>query len=586
MNKIILKKMACGAVASLICAASMPNFSANVSTVLNASAVDTSSYFYSDFEQGSGDWSARGMGTSVSVDTDNYYFGKKSLFVSGRTDNWNGVQTELDTSIFIPGNTYSFSCAVLQNSNSATDMKMTLQYTLSGQDNYDEVAIATAKSGEWTKLENTSFTIPDNAVNLILYVEAPDSLTDFYIDAASGAVEGTASNVVTGGGTVAGKTSDVTNPSVNNIIGDVNGDGVIDVFNVTNAKSLILKQFVGVTVPVAADTNQDGKFDVSDLVLIHQFVIGKINTFPKPPVVTTTTVTQQTTITTTTTTKVNGDSSSYMDKIKDTVTINVPSSATAAASNQGTMKSITYYSEYAQRNKKAKVLLPPGYSESEKYPVMYVNHGIFGDENSMISGFNIENMAANLAASGEAEKMIIVFTSMYTSKTSDQPAGMSFNTETTQNYDNFLYDITDSLMPYIEKNFSVKTGRENTAITGFSMGGREALYIGIMRPDIFGYIGAACPAPGITPAQDMFMTHPGNMQESEFKIKDPAYNPYVLMIAGGTNDSVVGTFPEAYHKTLTANNQEHIWISIPGGGHDASCVTPLMYNFIKSAFKS
>ena len=97
MNKIILKKMACGAVASLICAASMPNFSANVSTVLNASAVDTSSYFYSDFEQGSGDWSARGMGTSVSVDTDNYYFGKKSLFVSGRTDNWNGVQTELDT---------------------------------------------------------------------------------------------------------------------------------------------------------------------------------------------------------------------------------------------------------------------------------------------------------------------------------------------------------------------------------------------------------------------------------------------------------------------------------------------------------
>ena len=114
MNKIILKKMACGAVASLICAASMPNFSANVSTVLNASAVDTSSYFYSDFEQGSGDWSARGMGTSVSVDTDNYYFGKKSLFVSGRTDNWNGVQTELDTSIFIPGNTYSFSCAVLE----------------------------------------------------------------------------------------------------------------------------------------------------------------------------------------------------------------------------------------------------------------------------------------------------------------------------------------------------------------------------------------------------------------------------------------------------------------------------------------
>ena len=59
-------------------------------------------------------------------------------------------------------------------------MKLTLQYTdSSGTDQYKEVASATAKSGEWTKLENTAYTIPSGASKLILYVEAPDSLTDF-----------------------------------------------------------------------------------------------------------------------------------------------------------------------------------------------------------------------------------------------------------------------------------------------------------------------------------------------------------------------------------------------------------------------
>ncbi|MBR6761581.1 MAG: hypothetical protein IKM30_06055 [Oscillospiraceae bacterium] len=131
----------------------------------------------------------------------------------------------------------------------------------------------------------------------------------------------------------------------------------------------------------------------------------------------------------------------------------------------------------------------------------------------------------------------------------------------------------------------MKTGRDYTAITGFSMGGRESLYIGVSRPDLFGYIGAACPAPGVTPGVDMFMNHPGSMTESEFRISGPDY-PYVLMIAGGTNDAVVGTFPEQYHNILTTNQTDHIWLSIPGGGHDGSCVVPLMYNFIKSVFKA
>ncbi|MDE7364897.1 MAG: polysaccharide deacetylase family protein [Ruminococcus sp.] len=117
------------------------------------------------------------------------------------------------------------------------------------------------------------------------------------------------------------------------------------------------------------------------------------------------------------------------------------------------------------------------------------------------------------------------------------------------------------------------------------MGGRETLYVGVTRPDLFGYIGAACPAPGVTPGTDSFMAHPGNMAEADFKIKDTANYPYLWLITGGTNDTVVGQFPQSYHNILTTNGQDHIWQEIQGGGHDGSCVVPMMYNFMKGIFK-
>ncbi|MDD6059315.1 MAG: endo-1,4-beta-xylanase [Ruminococcus sp.] len=159
-------------------------------------------YFYDTFESGAGDWTGRGS-ASVTTNSKNYVAGSKSLYVSGREDNWHGVEMALDTAAFVPGKTYSFSTGVLQRSGSSAEMKMTLQYTdSSGTEQYDEVAVVTASSGTWTKLENTAYTIPSGASNLKLYVECTDSLTDFYIDEAKGAVEGKKSTVTNGSGVV------------------------------------------------------------------------------------------------------------------------------------------------------------------------------------------------------------------------------------------------------------------------------------------------------------------------------------------------------------------------------------------------
>ena len=162
-------------------------------------------YLAEGFESGKGSFTGRGDAT-VSVDTENYYDGKSSLKISGRTKNWHGGAIKLDSSTFVPGNTYSISAAALQKSGSTKDLKLTLEYTAGDQD-WKEVASADAKSGEWTKLENTEFTIPSGASDMTLYIESSDETLDIFLDSVQIAKKGKSSNVKTGGGTVGGSTT-------------------------------------------------------------------------------------------------------------------------------------------------------------------------------------------------------------------------------------------------------------------------------------------------------------------------------------------------------------------------------------------
>lgn len=151
------------------------------------------------------------------------------------------------------------------------------------------------------------------------------------------------------------------------------------------------------------------------------------------------------------------------------------------------------------------------------------------------------------------------------------------NDESNAAYDNFINDLINDLMPYMEKNFSIAQGRGNTAITGFSMGGRESLYIGFSRPDLFGYVGAMCPAPGVSP---------GLITQSDFKFKDDKSMPYLLMISAGSNDGVVGQVPAGYHAILDSNKVDHIWHYVNNGDHGGYTIRPHMYNFIRTVFKA
>lgn len=268
------------------------------------------------------------------------------------------------------------------------------------------------------------------------------------------------------------------------------------------------------------------------------------------------------------------------------VEIEIDCPASAYEKREGTDYSdfvhFTYYSETCGMDRGANVLLPAGYSEDKKYPVLYMLHGIFGDENSFKNDSNMKTIWANMAADCVTDEMIVVFPNMY-AKTEPGQAP-AFTAEACLPYDNFVNDLVNDLMPYMEANYSILTGRENTAVAGFSMGGRETLYIALLKPELFGYACAISPAPGLVPGADMFMTHPGSMTEEEVRYADGVVQPEILILCG-TKDSVVGTFPKEYHELMEKNGVAHTWYEVPGADHDNRTIISGIYNFLHRVFR-
>lgn len=237
-----------------------------------------------------------------------------------------------------------------------------------------------------------------------------------------------------------------------------------------------------------------------------------------------------------------------------------------------------YFSVTAGRETPVNILLPCGYSEDREYPVVYILHGYYCNQDWMAEdNVHIPEMLANLAAKNEAKEMIVVLPYIYCSK--EMPCCTKMDTQNTLNYDNFINDLMTDLMPFVEKNFSAAKGRENTAVTGFSMGGRESLFIGISHPELFGYIGAVCPAPGLTRGTG----DPWQLEEEQLKFGENP--PRLLLLSAAENDNVVEDSPRRYKSIFDKNGTELLWHSMQRTGHDASSVTPHLYNFFRMIFR-
>ena len=531
-----------------------------------SSEVDQTYLFKGEFEGKLDGFSDRG-GATVTASKDEAYEGDGSAYCSDRSASWKGIGRSLNYK-FKAGESYSFSAIVKYTEGApSTTFHLTLQYTDSnGDTQYDKIDTQDVIKGEWTQLANTSYKIPEGAKSPLIYIETENDsdddtpATNFYVDNFYAAVDGTQIDGPKG---------------VKVIPGDINGDERIDTFDVVLARKGAINGLTGASLK-AADVNGDGKITVADLVQLSEYVLGKRKSFTKEtPVTTTTTTTTQSQQPTVTQAVVDHLSmKDFTAKVSSTIAEKDPSSATQSKNGvtYGQIQNKTYYSNTCKRNKKYNVLLPPNYTTSKKYPVMYILHGYYENPDRMLTKGNADmhtrEMLGNAIAEGAAKEMICVFPDVYSSATQDAVTGMDDNNN--RAYDNFINQLKNDLMPEIEKNYSVLTGKDNTAITGFSMGGRESLLIGMQMSDQIGYIGAICPAPGVT----------GSFNFSSDK------QPYFLMITGGSNDTVVYDNPKTYHENFQKNGVPHVWHYVNGGYHGDNSINAHLYNFFRIAFQN
>jgi xylan 1,4-beta-xylosidase len=232
----------------------------------------------------------------------------------------------------------------------------------------------------------------------------------------------------------------------------------------------------------------------------------------------------------------------------------------------GKIDTITYHSETVGLSRRALIYTPPGYPGGRDYPVLYLLHGIGGDEKEWLRGGAPQVILDNLLADRNMQPMIVVMPNGRAMK-DDRATGNIFDKEKVQAFATFEKDLLNDLIPYIEKNFTVKTGRENRAIAGLSMGGGQALNFGLGNPDQFAWVGGFSSAPN-TRAPEELLPDPGKARE----------NLKLLFISCGDQDNLF-RISQRTHEYLAQHQVPHIYRVIPGGQHDFAVWKDGLYQF-------
>ncbi len=152
----------------------------------------------------------------------------------------------------------------------------------------------------------------------------------------------------------------------------------------------------------------------------------------------------------------------------------------------GDLRHKSYFSKVTGTWRSVNIYTPPGYDNSgkEQFPVLYIQHGGGEDERGWAVQGKTAIILDNLIAEGKAKPMIVVIPNGNVSRPGMQAGG--YNDEAMAV---FKDELVDNIIPFIEKNYRVKSGPENRAISGLSMGGGQAFYTGLRNTDVFANIG-------------------------------------------------------------------------------------------------
>jgi len=234
----------------------------------------------------------------------------------------------------------------------------------------------------------------------------------------------------------------------------------------------------------------------------------------------------------------------------------------------GSVAKVWYPSATAGFDRRLTVYTPAGYESSKtRYPVLYVLHGIGGDEDAWVTQGRATQILDNLIARGEAKPMIVVFTNGnisqeaaplenstgYTRPTMDLPQTMEGTFETS----------FPEVVKFIDSHYRTLAKKQSRAICGLSMGGFHTLYITLNNPDMFNYSGMFSAAIGT--GSEQTATHKEIYENVDGKLA--AYfskKPALLWIGIGRTDFLIQSNNE-FRAKLDAAGYPYKYMETDGG---------------------
>ena len=238
---------------------------------------------------------------------------------------------------------------------------------------------------------------------------------------------------------------------------------------------------------------------------------------------------------------------------------------------RGRVELFEYKSSVTGTRRKANVYLPPGYSPERKYPVLYLLHGIGGDETEWLRFFSPNVILDNLIAERKAVPMIVVLPNGR-ALPDDCAEGNPFTPETAASFATFAGDLLDCLIPAVQSKYSTALDREHRALAGLSMGGGQTLNFGLAHLDTFAWLGAFSSAPNTKPAAELLP----DPAAARAKLK-------LLYLSSGNQDGLI-VISQGVHRYLKEHDVPHVW-NVDDHGHDAETWGSNFYHFAQQIFR-
>jgi enterochelin esterase-like enzyme len=241
----------------------------------------------------------------------------------------------------------------------------------------------------------------------------------------------------------------------------------------------------------------------------------------------------------------------------------------------GEVRALWYQSKVTGKPRRAFVYAPPDYDKgNNRYPVLYLQHGAGEDERGWTNQGRANFILDNLIAAGKSKPMIVVMDNGYADRAGAPLAGpLSFD------FRPFEEVLLGDLIPKVDESYRTLADRDHRALAGLSMGGMQALQIGLTHTDTFGSIGAFSAPP--------FGKFDVATSYNEAFRDGKAFNEKVRMfwLGAGTAEEAFAARLKAMHEALDKAGVKHVMFESPGTSHEWQTWRRSLHDFAPRLFR-